>query len=102
MHNFKSTPDSLKQIFKAFGRKPSSGALNNFLNPCGCHARLIIFLSDLFSAYFSSIVVKRRKHSTFIGFNVQSDIFCRRLQCCSVEHVERSLRDLGLVALNCA
>ena len=26
MHNFKSTPDSLKQIFIAFGRKPSLGA----------------------------------------------------------------------------
>ena len=26
MQNFKSTPDNLKQIFKAFGRKPSLGA----------------------------------------------------------------------------
>ena len=29
MHNFKSTPDSLKQIFKAFGRTPSLGAPDN-------------------------------------------------------------------------
>ena len=32
MHNFKSTPDSLKQIFKAFGRKPLLGAPDEVLN----------------------------------------------------------------------
>ena len=30
MQNFKSTPDSLKQIFKVFGRKPSLGATVSF------------------------------------------------------------------------
>ena len=31
MQNFKSTPDSLNQIFKAFGRKLSLGAPNKLV-----------------------------------------------------------------------
>ena len=31
LQSFKSTPDSLKQRFKAFGRKPSLGAPENII-----------------------------------------------------------------------
>ena len=46
LQSFKSTPDSLKQRFKGFGRKPSFGApdymlsIKQLLTPCPAFAKL--------------------------------------------------------------
>ena len=52
LQSFKSTPDSLKQRFKAFGRKPSLGA------PDECPLQLQRFLYPLqHTVSYNSIIV---------------------------------------------
>ena len=72
----------------------------DILSSRSCHMRPLSSSCFIFlRPTFLQLQLKEQIIQTFIGFDVQRDIFCRCLQTLVCRTHGRSLRDLGLAAL---